>query len=77
MYEVCLKSIKNETLFSKKGMNNEWNINFLQNSPLGIQHTHFSEFSIGQNVFQTTFFIACEVGWTYSFNIFHVLKFLL
>ena len=29
-YEVCSKSVDT-------GMNNEWNINFLQNSPLGIQ----------------------------------------
>ena len=32
------KSIKTEAIFTKTEMNNEWKINFLQNSPLGMQH---------------------------------------
>ena len=30
-------------------MNNEWNINFLQNSPLGIQYTYSSKFLIDRS----------------------------
>ena len=35
------------TVLTKTEMNNEWNIHFLQNSPLSIQHIYFSEFLIG------------------------------
>ena len=31
-YEVCSKSIKTEILFTKKDMNNEWNVHFLSNT---------------------------------------------
>ena len=31
-----------ETVFTKTEMNNKSNINFLQNSPLSIQHTYSS-----------------------------------
>ena len=31
---MLLKSIKTEVVFTKKEINNEWNINFLLNSPL-------------------------------------------
>ena len=40
IYEECSKSIDTETLFTKKVVNYEWSINFLQNSPLGIQHIY-------------------------------------
>ena len=35
-YEPCFlkKSIKIEAVFTKKEMNNEWNFNFIQNSPI-------------------------------------------
>ena len=36
---------------------NKWNVNFLQNSTLHIQHTHSSEFSIGQNTSATPLLI--------------------
>ena len=39
-----LKSIETEAVFTKTGMNNEWNINFLQNSALGIS-IYSSEFT--------------------------------
>ena len=35
---MCWKTIEIEDVFTKTEMNNEWNVNFLQNSPLGIQH---------------------------------------
>ena len=34
-------------IYQETEMNNEWNILFLQNSPLGIQYTYSSKFSIG------------------------------
>ena len=33
-------------LFTKREMNNEWNVNFLQNSPLGTNCTSSSKFSV-------------------------------
>ena len=36
--EVCWKYIETETVSIKTGMSSEWNVNFLQNSPLCIQH---------------------------------------
>ena len=36
IYEMCWKSIKTKAVFANIEMNNDWNITFLQNSPLGI-----------------------------------------
>ena len=46
-------------------MNDHWNINFLQNCLLSIQHTYSSEFSIDQCTSETSLFIWCEAGWGY------------
>ena len=35
-----LKSNKNEIVFSKREMNNEWNVNFLEDTTIDIQHTN-------------------------------------
>ena len=35
-YKVSSKVIETEAVFTQTEMNNEWNINFLQNSPLDI-----------------------------------------
>ena len=35
--KMCSKSIKTEAVFNKTEIDNEVDINFLQNSPLGIQ----------------------------------------
>ena len=43
-----------EAVFTKTVMNNEWNINFLQNSLLGI-HFYSSEFFIGWSTSETPF----------------------
>ena len=51
--QVCSKSIEIETVFTKTEMNNEWNVNFLQNSYLGIQHAYFIKFSIGWSTSET------------------------
>ena len=45
----CLKTIETKVLFTKTQMNNEWNINFQQNSPLNIQRIYSSKFSICQS----------------------------
>ena len=42
--EVCSKSIETEAIFTKTVLNNEWNINFLQNSPPMAFKT-YTEFS--------------------------------
>ena len=36
MYKVCSKNIKSEAVFTKTEMNNDWNVNFIQESHLGI-----------------------------------------
>ena len=55
-------------------MNNEWNIDFLQNSPLGIQNIHSSEFSISQSISETPILILYEVLAIYFFSIFPIFK---
>ena len=45
-YKVYSKSIKTKAVFVKTEINNEWNINFLRNTSLDIQHTYSREFSI-------------------------------
>ena len=46
---VCSERLKTEGIFTNIEMNNKWNVNFLQNSPLGIQCTYSSEFSTVQS----------------------------
>ena len=59
-------------------MSNDGNINFRRNSPIGMQHSCFSELSIGRSTFKTLFFffwhekLFCWI----SCNVFHILKFL-
>ena len=43
------KNFKIKAEFTMTEVNNEWNINFLQNSSLGNNYTHFSKFSISQH----------------------------
>ena len=45
-YEICLRSIKIKSVFTKTEMNNKY-IFFFKKNPLGIQYTYSSEFSIG------------------------------
>ena len=69
-YAVYSESIETEAVFIKSEMNNEWNINFLQNSSPGTQHTYSSEFSIGWNTSKTPL-----LTWYFiSFNVLHILK---
>ena len=44
------KNIESEVIFIKREMNNDWNINFLQNSLLDNAHGYSSKFSIGWSV---------------------------
>ena len=55
-YVECLKIIETEAVFDKTEINDEWNINFLQNSTPSIQHIHFSEFIIDWSTFETFLF---------------------
>ena len=46
-YKFSSKSIKTETIFSKREINKEWNINSIQNSPLDIHYVYSAvQFSI-------------------------------
>ena len=45
--------MKTEAVFTKTEMNNEWYFNVLLSYPLGIHHTHSTEFSIGRSTFET------------------------
>ena len=54
--------IKSETVFNKIEIGNEWNINFPQYSPLDIQHTFSSEFSIGWSTFEIFLVIFYETA---------------
>ena len=44
-YKLCWKNIMIEAVFTKSEINNDWNIHFLQNCPLGTQSIYSSEFS--------------------------------
>ena len=46
--QLCFKSIKTKTVFTKPEMNNERNDISLENSPLCFQYIYSSDFSIGQ-----------------------------
>ena len=65
---MCSKGVETENLFTKVEMNNDWNINFLQDSPLDIQHTYFSEFSISQSTFETPLLMLYESSLSYFFE---------
>ena len=49
------KSIKSEAVFTKIEMNNGSNINFLQNSPLVIQHTVHWVFHWSKHLWNSSF----------------------
>ena len=51
------KSFDTKVVSIKIEMSNEWNVGFLQNSPLGIQHTYSTKFPIGQRTSETLFLI--------------------
>ena len=55
--EVRSKSIETEAVFTKKEMNNKWNINFIQVSPLAIKHSYSNEFYIDRSTYKTTLLI--------------------
>ena len=58
---------QNWTVFTKIEMNNEWNIIFVQNNHLGIQHTYNSDFPIGRSTSNHSFDIALSY-------VLHILK---
>ena len=40
---MCSKNIETEAVSAEIDMNNEWNVNFYQNSFFGIEHSYSSE----------------------------------
>ena len=52
---VLKKSIETEAVFTKTEMNNEWNINFRQNTDIGRHLTYFTVFSINRSTSETHF----------------------
>ena len=52
---MCSKTI--EAVFTKKDLNNEVNIYFLQNIPVDIESTYSNDFSIVQIIYEAPFFI--------------------
>ena len=44
MNTKMVKNIEIEAIFTLTEMNKEWEVNFLQNRPCGIQNTYASEF---------------------------------
>ena len=59
-YMLCAKSIKIKVVFTKTELYDNWKIDFIQNISLCIQHTYFHQFSLGQNIFETSLLIWCE-----------------
>ena len=49
IYKLCSKTIPTQAVFTMIEMNNEWNINFLQNSSLWIP-----QISIGWRISEST-----------------------
>ena len=60
--KVYSKSIETVVIFTKTEMKKFWNINFLLNSPIVIQNTYSSEFSIGWSTTETPLLIGCETA---------------
>ena len=68
IFKVFSKSIKIETLFIWTGKNKEQNVNYIKNSPLGIQHTYSSKFPIGWNTSVISFLIWNETATLHLFS---------
>ena len=58
--KIYSERINSEVAFTKIEKNEEWNVSFLQNTPLTIQHTYSCQFSIDRTTFETSLFIWCE-----------------
>ena len=59
--------IETEAVFTIRETNNEWNVDFLQNSHFGIQHKYSSEFSIQWSIHKTSLRIQFEFTPFYFF----------
>ena len=68
IYEACSKSIKTEAIFTKIEMNNEWNVNFLQNTYVGMQYTYSSGFLICRSISEIPLLEWCEGAVSYFFE---------
>ena len=71
MYKKITKAACNKTL-----INNECNFNFLQNSPLEIQHAYYSKLYTGKSASEKLLFsYDVKTCLCNSFNVLKVLKF--
>ena len=66
-YEVRSKCIETEAVFTID-RNEQYLINFLQNSPCGFQHIYSSEFAISRSTSKTHLLIWCESVPSYFFQ---------
>ena len=64
---MMFKKYRDSSCIRQDRNDNEWNINFLQNSALAIQHKYSSEFSIGWSNSETFIVIRCEAVPSYFF----------
>ena len=58
-YVLFSNCIETDAVFSKTEMNNEWKVNFLQNTELGIQYTYSSKSYISHYTSKTSLFVWC------------------
>ena len=66
-YEVPSKSIETEAIFTKREMNNEWNVYFFPNSALGIRHAFPANFLLTKAL-QKLLFLYGAVEYTECFS---------
>ena len=64
-YKAILQMYQDWNLFAKTEMNNEWNVNFLQNTPL--HHTYSNESHIGQSTSEISLLVRYEATPLYLF----------
>ena len=63
-----------EAVFTKTEMNTEWNDNFFQNSPLGIQHNYSIVFFLFVKTPQNFFWYEAKLCHYISFYVLYILK---
>ena len=66
--EICVfKKFWDKALFTKTEIRNVWNVHFLENSPLEVQHAYLSKYSINWSTFETSLLIWCDSAISYFF----------
>ena len=57
-----------QKVLKRREINNKRNVDFLQNTPIGIQHSYFSKFLMGLSTSETFLYIWFEAVQTDSFS---------